>query len=123
MRDRERRYPGRVGGPEPALSRAGVSGRLRRHGQDGSRRPPRSSPRRAWHFHELDDPMSLNIAAQRTDPSKYALTRRALLVACILVLADCTPQAKVAISEAQIPAIAPGTARAWFFQRWHAPTG
>src|SRR5260370_42347337 len=111
MRDRERRYPGRVGGPEPALSRAGVSGRLSRHGQDGSPRHPRSSPRGAWHFHELDDPMSLNIAAQRIDTSKYALARRALLVACILMLADCTPHAKVTLSEAQSQSIAPGSAR------------
>ncbi len=55
--------------------------------------------------------------------SKYALAAPVLLVACILVLADCTPQAKVTTSQAQIPAIAPGTARVWFLRGWDAPSG
>jgi hypothetical protein len=67
--------------------------------------------------------MPLDIVAQRTDMSKYALAVPALLVGCVLVLADCTPQAKVTTSEAQIPAIAPGTARVWFFRGWDSPSG
>lgn len=55
--------------------------------------------------------------------SKYALAVPVLLVACILVLADCTPQAKVTTSQAQIPAIAAGTARVWFLRGWDAPSG
>ena len=47
----------------------------------------------------------------------------ALLVACLPVLADCTPQASVTTSQAQIPAIAPGSARVWFFRGWDAPSG
>src|SRR5207244_6589839 len=74
-------------------------------------------------FHELDDPMPLNIAAQRIDISEYALRVAVLLVACVLVLADCTPQATVTTSLAQIPAIAPGSARVWFFRGWDAPSG
>jgi hypothetical protein len=58
--------------------------------------------------------MPLNIAALRL---------AVLLVACILVLADCTPQAKVTAAQAQIPAIAPGSARVWFFRGWDAPSG
>ncbi|MGA7263642.1 MAG: hypothetical protein WBX30_22525 [Stellaceae bacterium] len=55
--------------------------------------------------------------------SKYALAVPVLLVACILVLADCTPQAKVTTSQAQIPAVAAGTARVWFLRGWDAPSG
>lgn len=55
--------------------------------------------------------------------SKYALAVPVLLVACILLLADCTPQAKVTTSQAQIPAIAAGTARVWFLRGWDAPSG
>jgi hypothetical protein len=46
-----------------------------------------------------------------------------LLVLCLPVLADCTPQAKVTAAQAQIPAIAPGTARVWFLRGWDAPSG
>jgi hypothetical protein len=67
--------------------------------------------------------MPLNIAAQRIDVSKYALPVAALLVVCILLLAGCTLQAKVTTSQAQIPPIAPGTARVWFFRGWDAPSG
>lgn len=55
--------------------------------------------------------------------SKYALAVPALVVACLLMLADCTPQAKVTAAQAQIPAIAPGTARVWFLRGWDAPSG
>jgi hypothetical protein len=55
--------------------------------------------------------------------SKCALAARVLLVACLLVLGDCTPQAKVTAAQAQIPAIAPGTARVWFFRGWDSPSG
>jgi hypothetical protein len=67
--------------------------------------------------------MPLNIAAQRIDMSKYALPVAVLLLACLPVLADCTPQAKVTIAQAQIPAIAPGSARVWFFRGWDSPSG
>jgi hypothetical protein len=58
--------------------------------------------------------MPLNIAALRL---------AVLLVACILVFADCAPQATVTASQAEIPAIAPGSARVWFFRGWDAPSG
>jgi hypothetical protein len=57
------------------------------------------------------------------DMSKYALAAPVLAVACLLMLADCTPQAKVTAAQAQIPAIAPGTARVWFLRGWDAPSG
>jgi hypothetical protein len=57
------------------------------------------------------------------DMSKYALAAPVLVVACLLMLADCTPQAKVTAAQAQIPAIAPGTARVWFLRGWDAPSG
>src|ERR1700749_739893 len=55
--------------------------------------------------------------------SKYALRVAALLVACFSVLAACTPQVTVTTSQAQIPAIAPGTGRVWFFRGWDSPSG
>jgi hypothetical protein len=67
--------------------------------------------------------MPLNFAGQRIGMSKYALPVAVLLVACILVLADCTPQANVTTSQVQIPPIAPGTARVWFFRGWDSPSG
>jgi hypothetical protein len=57
------------------------------------------------------------------DMSKYALAAPVLVVACLLMLADCTPRAKVTAAQAQIPAIAPGTARVWFLRGWDAPSG
>jgi hypothetical protein len=54
---------------------------------------------------------------------KYVFPVAVLLVACLPVLADCTPQAKVTAAQAQIPAIAPGTARVWFLRGWDAPSG
>src|SRR6516164_2722120 len=100
-----------------------MSGRVSGHGQDGAPRYPRSGPRRARHFHELDDSVPLNIVAQRTDMRKYIPAVAVLLVAFILMLADCTPQATVTTSQAQIPSIAPGTARVWFFRGWDSPSG
>jgi hypothetical protein len=67
--------------------------------------------------------MPLNIAGRTMDMSKYALAAPVLVVACLLMLADCTPQAKVTAAQAQIPAIAPGTARVWFLRGWDAPSG
>src|SRR5689334_16820022 len=55
--------------------------------------------------------------------SKYALPAAVLFLACLPVLADCTPQAKVTTSQTQIPAIAPGSARVWFFRGWDSPSG
>jgi hypothetical protein len=52
-----------------------------------------------------------------------ALRLAVLLVACILVFAGCAPQATVTASQAEIPAIAPGSARVWFFRGWDAPSG
>jgi hypothetical protein len=50
---------------------------------------------------------------------KYGL----LLALSVVMLADCAPQATVTASQAQIPAIAPGTARVWFLRGWDAPSG
>jgi hypothetical protein len=54
---------------------------------------------------------------------KYGFPVAVLLVAYLPVLADCTPQAKLTTSEAQIPAAAAGTARVWFLRGWDAPSG
>jgi hypothetical protein len=54
---------------------------------------------------------------------KYVFPVAVLLFACLPVLADCTPQAKVTAAQAQIPAAAPGTARVWFLRGWDAPSG
>ena len=67
--------------------------------------------------------MPLNIAGQRIGMSKHARPIAVLLAACLPVLADCTPQANVTTSQAQIPPIAPGTARVWFFRGWDSPSG
>ena len=54
--------------------------------------------------------------------------RCALVVSLFVALAGaalsaCTPRTTVALSQAQIPAIAPGTARVWFFRGWDSPSG
>src|ERR1700752_693658 len=54
---------------------------------------------------------------------KYALTVPMLLVACVPLLPECAPQTKVTTSQAQIPAIAPGSARGWFFRGWDSLSG
>ena len=54
--------------------------------------------------------------------------RCALVVSLFVALAGaalsaCTPQTTVALSQAQIPPIALGTARVWFFRGWDSPSG
>jgi hypothetical protein len=54
--------------------------------------------------------------------------RCALVVSLFVALAGaalsaCTAPTTVALSQAQIPAIAPGTARVWFFRGWDSPSG
>jgi len=39
-----------------------------------------------------------------------------LLGLCLIALADCAREAMTTTSEAQIPAIKPGTARVWFLR-------
>ena len=64
--------------------------------------------------------MPLTIALRRS----FGLqVRAALLVGCIVTLADCMPQSRITTAEAQIPAISPGAARVWFFRGWDAPSG
>jgi hypothetical protein len=46
-----------------------------------------------------------------------------LLALGIVMLAGCAPQTTVTSSQAQIPAITPGTARVWFLRGWDAPSG
>jgi hypothetical protein len=46
-----------------------------------------------------------------------------LVVLCVIGFAGCAPQATVTVSQAQIPAAAPGTARVWFLRGWDAPSG
>ena len=55
--------------------------------------------------------------------SRYVLRISFLLTLDIAVLCNCAPQATVTLSQAQIPAIAPGTARVWFLRGWDAPSG
>src|SRR5262249_46224149 len=54
---------------------------------------------------------------------RYHLAVPILLGLCLVALCDCTPAAIATTAEAQIPAIAPGTARVWFFRGWDAPSG
>jgi len=54
---------------------------------------------------------------------KYALGVPLLLALGAVALSDCAPHATVTTSQAQISAIAPGTARVWFFRGWDAPSG
>ena len=54
---------------------------------------------------------------------EYGFVVRLLLALGFAALAGCAPQANVTSPQAQIPAIAPGTARAWFFRGWDAPSG
>jgi hypothetical protein len=46
-----------------------------------------------------------------------------LLGLCLVALPDCAPHATATTAEAQIPAIAPGMARVWFFRGWDSPSG
>jgi len=55
--------------------------------------------------------------------ARYGRLVPLLLALSIVVLSDCAPQATVTSSQAQIPAIAPGTARVWFLRGWDAPSG
>src|SRR5438132_1476484 len=54
---------------------------------------------------------------------KYALGVPLLLALGAVALSDCAPHATVTTSQAQISAIAPGTAWVWFFRGWDAPSG
>ena len=54
---------------------------------------------------------------------RYGLVITLLLALGAIALADCAPQATVTSSRAQIPALAPGTARVWFFRGWDSLSG
>jgi hypothetical protein len=54
---------------------------------------------------------------------KYRPAMPILLGLCFIALADCAPEAMTAASEAQIPAIKPGTARVWFLRPSSPPNG
>ena len=54
---------------------------------------------------------------------RYGLVLSSLLALSVIALSDCAPQATVTSSQAQIPALAPGTARVWFLRGWDAPSG
>jgi hypothetical protein len=54
---------------------------------------------------------------------RNALVGTLLIALGVVGLAGCAPQATVTTSQAQIPAIAPGTARVWFFRGWDSPSG
>jgi hypothetical protein len=54
---------------------------------------------------------------------RYGLVLPLLVTLGLGVLSDCAPQATVTSAQAQIPAIAPGTARVWFLRGWDAPSG
>ena len=54
---------------------------------------------------------------------RSALVVPLLLAQAVVGLSGCAPQATVTTSQAQIPAIAPGTARVWFFRGWDSPSG
>ena len=54
---------------------------------------------------------------------RYGLVVPLFLALGIVALSDCVPQATVTSSQAQIPPIAPGSARVWFLRGWDAPSG
>ncbi len=54
---------------------------------------------------------------------RYTLAVPLVLALVVVALSDCAPQATITSSQAQIPAIAPGTARVWFLRGWDAPSG
>jgi hypothetical protein len=54
---------------------------------------------------------------------RYSLAVPLVLALVLVTLSDCAPQATNTFSQAQIPAIAPGTARVWFLRGWDAPSG
>lgn len=54
---------------------------------------------------------------------RSALVVPLLLAQAVVALSACAPQATVTTSQAQIPAIAPGTARVWFIRGWDSPSG
>jgi len=54
---------------------------------------------------------------------RYGFVTPLLLALGVIALSDCAPQATVTSSQAQIPALAPGTARVWFFRGWDSLSG
>ena len=54
---------------------------------------------------------------------RKALVVPLLLAQAVVALSGCAPQATVTSSQAQIPAIVPGTARVWFFRGWDSLSG
>src|ERR1700751_5486671 len=42
---------------------------------------------------------------------------------CLLALQSCAPQPTTLTSQAQVPAVGPGTARVWFFRQADPPGG
>jgi hypothetical protein len=54
---------------------------------------------------------------------RYAFVVPLLLALGVVALSGCAPHATVTPSQAQIPAVAPGTARVWFLRGWDAPSG
>jgi hypothetical protein len=54
---------------------------------------------------------------------RFRLTMRVLLGLCLLGLAGCAAQSKATTSQAQIPAMEPGTARVWFLRQQDPPGG
>lgn len=54
---------------------------------------------------------------------KYRPAMPILVGLCLIALANCAPEATTDASEAQIPAIKPGTARVWFLRPSSPPNG
>jgi hypothetical protein len=54
---------------------------------------------------------------------RYGLVIPLLLALGVVALSDCAPQATVTSAKEQIPAIAPGAARVWFFRGWDSLSG
>jgi hypothetical protein len=54
---------------------------------------------------------------------RYTVAVPLLLALVVAALSGCAPQATNTLAQAQIPAIAPGTARVWFLRGWDAPSG
>jgi hypothetical protein len=54
---------------------------------------------------------------------RYGLAVGLLLAIDLVTVANCSPEATVTASQANIPAVAPGMARVWFLRGWDAPSG
>src|SRR5262249_7721026 len=71
----------------------------------------------------LGSPAIERVSDNRQPGWEDEMRRYVLVVPLFLVLADCASEPAATPSQAQIPAVASGTARLWFLRGWDAPSG